>query len=430
MQTLGIFALLVSLMVLGLPVAVAMCLTSVVTLVLLGQTEILSVMGQRMYSSTTAFPLLAIPFFILAGNLMNTGGMTERIFRFAHSLVGHFKGGLGQVNVLGSMVFAGMSGSALADAMGLGAIEVKAMVKSGYQPRFAAAVSAASATIGPVIPPSIPLVIYGSMSGVSVGALFLGGLVPGILMGVAMMVTVYIIAVKRNYPREPRANAHEVVRALLGGLAAIATPALIMGGILSGIFTPTEASVAASIYALFLGLAVYRELHWADLPEILWDTVRQTAQVMFIVAAAGLFGWLLIYLRVPDALIAWLSALSGNPLVVLIIINVILLMLGCFMEGIAIMLLTIPIFMPIIGQLGINPVHFGVLMTLNLMLGLLTPPVGMVLYAMSSVARVPMMVLAKELVPFLVSLFVVLALITAVPVLVTWLPDLIMGAGK
>jgi len=430
MQTLGIFALLVSLMVLGLPVAVAMCLTSVVTLVLLGQTEILSVMGQRMYSSTTAFPLLAIPFFILAGNLMNTGGMTERIFRFAHSLVGHFKGGLGQVNVLGSMVFAGMSGSALADAMGLGAIEVKAMVKSGYQPRFAAAVSAASATIGPVIPPSIPLVIYGSMSGVSVGALFLGGLVPGILMGAAMMVTVYIIAVKRNYPREPRATAREVVRALLGGLAAIATPALIMGGILSGIFTPTEASVAASIYALFLGLAVYRELHWADLPEILWDTVRQTAQVMFIVAAAGLFGWLLIYLRVPDALIAWLSALSGNPLVVLIIINVILLMLGCFMEGIAIMLLTIPIFMPIIGQLGINPIHFGVLMTLNLMLGLLTPPVGMVLYAMSSVARVPMMVLAKELVPFLGSLFVVLALITAVPVLVTWLPDLIMGTGK
>lgn len=430
MQTLGIFALLVSLMVLGLPVAVAMCLTSVVTLVLLGQTEILSVMGQRMYSSTTAFPLLAIPFFILAGNLMNTGGMTERIFRFAHSLVGHFKGGLGQVNVLGSMVFAGMSGSALADAMGLGAIEVKAMVKSGYQPRFAAAVSAASATIGPVIPPSIPLVIYGSMSGVSVGALFLGGLVPGILMGAAMMVTVYIIAVKRNYPREPRATAREVVRALLGGLAAIATPALIMGGILSGIFTPTEASVAASIYALFLGLAVYRELQWADLPEILWDTVRQTAQVMFIVAAAGLFGWLLIYLRVPDALIAWLSALSGNPLVVLIIINAILLMLGCFMEGIAIMLLTIPIFMPIIGQLGINPIHFGVLMTLNLMLGLLTPPVGMVLYAMSSVARVPMMVLAKELVPFLVSLFVVLALITAVPVLVTWLPDLIMGTGK
>jgi tripartite ATP-independent transporter DctM subunit len=430
MQTLAIFALLVTLMVLGLPVAVAMCLTSVVTLFVIGQPEILSVMGQRMYASTTSFPLLAIPFFILAGNLMNTGGMTERIFRFAHSLVGHLKGGLGQVNVLGSMVFAGMSGSALADAMGLGAIEVKAMVKSGYQPRFAAAVSAASATIGPVIPPSIPLVIYGSMSGISVGALFLGGVVPGVLMGLAMMVTVYVIAVKRNYPRERRATWREVVRALLGGLAAIATPGLIMGGILSGVFTPTEASVAACMYALFLGVVVYREMRWSDLPGILWDTVRQTAQVMFIVAAAGLFGWLLIYLRVPDALIAWLTALSSSPLVVLIIINAILLLLGCFMEGIAIMLLTIPIFMPIIVQLGIDPVHFGVLMTLNLMLGLLTPPVGMVLYAMSSVARVPMMELARELVPFLISLFAVLALITVMPALVTWLPNLVMGAAR
>lgn len=430
MQTLGIFALLVFLMLLGLPVAVAMCLTSVVTLVLLGQLDILGVMGQRMYASTTAFPLLAIPFFILAGNLMNTGGMTERIFRFAHSLVGHFKGGLGQVNVLGSMVFAGMSGSALADAMGLGSIEVKAMVKAGYEPRFAAAVSAASATIGPVIPPSIPLVIYGSMSGVSVGALFLGGLVPGLLMGVAMMVTVYIIAIRRNYPRERRATAREVLSALAGGLAAIATPALIMGGILSGVFTPTEASVAACVYALFLGLVVYRELRWSDLPAILWETVTQTAQVMFIVAAAGLFGWLLIYLRVPDALISWLSALSKEPLVVLVIINLILLVLGCFMEGIAIMLLTIPIFMPIIVQLGINPIHFGVLMTLNLMLGLLTPPVGMVLYAMSSIARVPLMILAKELVPFLICLFAVLALITVVPGFVTWLPALVMGTPR
>ena len=417
-------------MMIGLPVAVAMCLTSVITLIVIGQTDILSVMGQRMYASTTAFRLLAIPFFILAGNLMNTGGMTERIFRFAHSLVGHFKGGLGQVNVLGSMVFAGMSGSALADAMGLGSIEVKAMVKAGYEPRFAAAVSAASATIGPVIPPSIPLVIYGSMSDVSIGALFLGGVVPGILMGVAMMVTVYLIAIKRNYPSEPRATLREVGRSLLGGLAAIATPALIMGGILSGVFTPTEASVAACIYALFLGIVVYREMRWSDLAEILWDTVRQTAQVMFIVAAAGLFGWLLIYLRVPDALIAWLSSLSGSPLIALVIINAILLVLGCFMEGIAIMLLTIPIFMPIIVKLGIDPVHFGVLMTLNLMLGLLTPPVGMVLYAMSSIARVPMMVLAKELVPFLISLFVVLAMITVMPALVTWLPTLVMGTGR
>jgi C4-dicarboxylate transporter, DctM subunit len=430
MQTLAIFSLLVLLMLLGLPVAVAMGLTSVITLIAIGQADILSVIGQRMYASTTAFPLLAIPFFILAGNLMNTGGMTERIFRFAHSLVGHFKGGLGQVNVLGSMVFAGMSGSALADAMGLGAIEVKAMVKAGYQPRFAAAVSAASATIGPVIPPSVPLVIYGSMTGVSVGALFLGGVVPGVLMGLAMMVTVYVIASKRNYPREQRASRREVARSLLGGLAALATPLLIMGGILSGAFTPTEAAVVACLYAMFLGMVVYREMVWADLPRILWETVQQTAQVMFIVAAAGLFGWLLIFLRVPDALIAWLTTLSDSPLSVLLIINLILLLLGCFMEGIAIMLLTIPIFVPIISKLGIDPVHFGVLMTLNLMLGMLTPPVGMVLYAMSSVACVPMMELARELVPFLIALVVVLAMITVLPAMVTWLPTLVLGAAR
>jgi C4-dicarboxylate transporter DctM subunit len=313
--------------------------------------------------------------------------------------------------------------------MGLGAIEVKAMVKSGYQPRFAAAVTAASATIGPVIPPSIPLVIYGSMSGISVGALFLGGVVPGALMGLAMMATVYVIAVRRNYPREKRATLREVGQALLGGLAAIATPALIMGGILSGVFTPTEASVAACIYAMFLGMVVYREIAWADLPRILWDTVHQTAQVMFIVAAAGLFGWVLIFLRVPDDLIAWLTSLSDSPLMVLIIINAILLLLGCFMEGIAIMLLTIPIFLPIIGKLGIDPVHFGVMMTLSLMLGLLTPPVGMVLYAVSSVAKVPMMALARELVPFLIGLFAVLVLITLVPATVTWLPRLLMGTS-
>jgi C4-dicarboxylate transporter, DctM subunit len=202
-----------------------------------------------------------------------------------------------------------------------------------------------------------------------------------------------------------------------------------MGGILSGVFTPTEASVAACIYAMFLGMVVYREIAWADLPRILWDTVHQTAQVMFIVAAAGLFGWVLIFLRVPDDLIAWLTSLSDSPLMVLIIINAILLLLGCFMEGIAIMLLTIPIFLPIIGKLGIDPVHFGVMMTLSLMLGLLTPPVGMVLYAVSSVAKVPMMALARELVPFLIGLFAVLVLITLVPATVTWLPRLLMGTS-
>jgi C4-dicarboxylate transporter DctM subunit len=426
MVTFTIFVALFALIILGVPVAIAMGIVGLGALVLLGELGTIGILAQRMYASTTAFTLLAIPFFILAGNLMNTGGTTERIFRFAHCLVGHFRGGLGQVNVFGSMVFSGMSGSALADAMGLGAIEVRAMTKSGYDARFAAAVSAASATVGPVIPPSIPLVIYGSMTGVSVGALFLGGVLPGVLMGVAMMAVVYLLAKKRGYPRERRASLGETLRALLNGVAAIVTPAIMMGGILGGFFTPTEASVVACIYAFFLGKFIYRELGWADLPKIALDTVWQTAQVMFIVAAAGLFGWVLIFLRTPEALIALLTGLADSPLMALALISVILLVLGCFMEGIAIMLLTIPIFMPILGKLGIDPLHFGVVMTLNLMVGLLTPPVGMVLYAMSGISKVPVFELAKEIRPFLIAILAVLALIVLVPATVTWLPGLVL----
>ena len=424
MTTAAIFVVLVGFILLGLPIAVAMGSTAVLAIAFLGDPVMLQVISQRIYGGTTSFTLLAIPFFILAGNLMNTGGMTERIFRFAHSLVGHMRGGLGQVNVVGSMVFAGMSGSALADAMGLGAIEVKAMKEKGYEVPFAAAVSAASATVGPVIPPSVPLVLFGSMTSTSIGALFLGGVVPGFLMGFAMMVVVAIVARKRNYPREPRASFKEAFQGLFDGLLALITPGIIMGGILGGFFTPTEAAVVACIYALVLGMFVYRELKFSDLPALLLDTARQTAQVMWIVGTAALFGWVLIYLRVPDAIIAWLASVSDNKWVILTLINLILLFLGCFMEGLAIMLLTVPIFFPIIVKLGIDPVHFGVMMTLNLMVGLITPPVGMVLYAMSSIAKVSIADLTKELWPFMISIVAVLILITYIQAMVTFLPSL------
>ncbi len=424
MTTAAIFTVLVLFILLGLPIAVAMELTAVLAIAFLGDPVMLQVISQRIYGGTTSFTLLAIPFFILAGNLMNTGGMTERIFRFAHALVGHMRGGLGQVNVVGSMVFAGMSGSALADAMGLGAIEVKAMKEKGYETPFAAAVSAASATVGPVVPPSVPLVLFGSMTSTSIGALFLGGVVPGVLMGFAMMAVVAIVARRRNYPREPRTTVREAMRGLLDGLLALMTPGIIMGGILGGFFTPTEAAVIACIYALCLGVFVYGELKLANLPALLLDTARQTAQVMWIVGAAALFGWVLIYLRVPDAIIAWLTSVSTNKWVILTLINLILLFLGCFMEGLAIMLLTVPIFFPIIVKLGIDPVHFGVMMTLNLMVGLITPPVGMVLYAMSSIAKVSIADLTVELWPFLISIVAVLILITYVPEMVTLLPSL------
>jgi tripartite ATP-independent transporter DctM subunit len=430
MLTLTIFALLVGLILLGLPIAVAMGVTAVLVFLGVGQGEMLSIMGQRMYSATTSFPLLAIPFFILAGNLMNTGGMTHRIFRFAQALVGHIKGGLGHVNVIASMIFAGMTGAALAEAMGLGTIQIPAMKKAGFGKRFSAAVTAAASTIGPVIPPSIPFVIYGSITGTSVGRLFLGGFIPGLLMGVAQMATVYWISTRRGYPREQRATARELMESGKAGVPALLTPLIVMGGILGGIFTPTEASVAASLYALILGMVLYREIRYSELSRAVWDTVESTIRVMFIISTASLFGWLLIYLRIPDAVVTGLLGLSDKPWVILTIINIVLLILGCFMEGIAIMLLTIPVFFPVVTKLGIDPVHFGVVMTLNLMVGLLTPPVGMVLYAVASISDVDVWELSRELVPFMTSIVVVLIAITFFPALVTFVPDLVMGGSR
>ncbi|MEK6717126.1 MAG: TRAP transporter large permease [candidate division NC10 bacterium] len=429
-MTLAVFGALGALMLLGLPIAVSMGLTAILTFLALGEPGLLSMVPQRMYAGTTGFPLLAIPFFILAGNLMNAGGMTHRIFRFAQCLVGHIKGGLGHVNVVGSMIFAGMSGSAVADAAGLGMVEIQAMLKAGYDRRFSAAVTAASSTIGPIIPPSIPFVIFGSMTGTSVGRLFLGGFLPGLVMGLALMITVYIVAEQRGYPRERRATLRELLDSSLDGAAALGAPVIIIGGILAGIFTPTEAAVVACIYALILGLVVYREIGLADLPRILWETLEHTIRVMFIISAASLFGWVLIQQRIPTMIVEGLMALTGQRWVLLLIINGILLILGCFMEGIAIMLLTIPVFMPLVARVGVDPVHFGVMMTLNLMIGLLTPPVGMCLYAVSSISQVPLWPLARELWPYIAALLVSLALITYIPGLVLWIPNLLMGAAR
>ncbi len=427
MLVLLIFSVLVLLILLGFPIAVAMGLTAIGFFLGLGEPRMIGAMAQRMYAGASSFPLLAIPFFILAGNLMNVGGMTDRMFSFARTLVGHVRGGLAHVSVLASMLFAGVSGAALAEAMGLGVIEVKAMKDGGFDKTFAGAVVASSSTIGPVIPPSIPLVIYGALAEVSVGSLFLGGVIPGVLMGVGIMIIIYVLAVRRGYRAEPRATPAQVMRAGIDGALGLLAPGIIMGGILGGVFTPTEAAVAAVLYALVVGVLVYRELDLRRLTSILWETVEQTARVMFIIAAAGMFGWLLIYIRAPQAIVEALTQLTSSKFAILLILNLILLVLGCFMEGIAIMLLTVPIFVPVLARFGIDPVHFGVVMTLNLMIGLLTPPVGMVLYAVSTIADVPVVRLAWELVPFMIVLGVVLVLITFVPELVTWLPRLVMG---
>ena len=425
MVTFGIFAVMVALMLIGVPVAVAMGITAVGTFVLLGEGSILAMIAQRMYAATTGFTLLAIPFFILAGNLMNTGGITNRIFQFANSLIGHVKGGLGHVNVLASLIFSGMSGSAVADAAGLGLIEIKAMDDGGYDRKFSAAITAASSTIGPVVPPSIPFVIYGSITNTSVGKLFLAGFIPGLLMAVSMMVAVSIIARIRNYPKGKRASLKEIWESFSAAILPILTPVIIIGGILFGLFTPTEAAVVACVYALFLGLVVYREIRIRDLPRILWETTLQTVRVLFIISAAGFFGWLLIHQRIPDAVIVGLTSFSSSPEVLLLIIIGILLILGCFMEGIAVLVITIPIFMPLIARYNIDPVQFGVVMILCSMIGLVTPPVGMSLYAVASISEVDIWTLSKELLPYIVGILIVTLIIAFFPGLALFLPNLI-----
>jgi len=420
-----IFGTLIGFILLGVPVAVSMGITAVLTFIFLGEGHILTMLAQRMYFSTTSFTLLAIPFFILTGHIMNAGGVTQRIFNFARAFVGHIWGGLGQVNVVASMIFSGMSGAAVADAAGLGLIEIRAMTDNGYDRNFSAAITAASSTIGPVIPPSIPFVIYGSLTGVSVGKLFIAGFTPGVLMGLAMMVAVFFISRRRKYPRSKRASLKELIVSFRKSVLSLGTVVIIIGGIIGGIFTPTEASVAASLYALFLTMVVYRELKIKDLPGVFWRTLMDSIRVLFIIAAAGFFGWLLIYYKIPEGIILSLTAVSTNRFVLLAIIIGILLVLGCFLEGIAVLVITIPVFIPLINQFGVDQVQFGVIMILCSMIGLLTPPVGMSLYAVSSISGVSIGEMTKELWPYLLGIFMVLLVITFIPGVSLWLVNLV-----
>jgi C4-dicarboxylate transporter, DctM subunit len=425
MLALIIFLILLIFIFAGTPIAVALGLTSVGIFAIIGEADNLLIFSQRMYSATTGFTLLAIPFFIFAGNLMNTGGITNRIFRFAKSLVGHKWGGLGQVNVIASLIFSGMSGAAVADAAGLGMIEIKAMTDNGYDKEFSAAITAASSTIGPVVPPSIPFVIYGTMTGVSVASLFLAGFVPGFLMALTMIIVVYFISRRRKYPRYPKADIKERLISFKEAFLSLLTPIIIIGGILSGQFTPTEAAVIACMYALFLGMVVYKEIKWNQLIDIIRNTILHTIKVMFIISAAGFFGWFLTYLRLPQMVIEGLTSFTTNPVALMMIIIAILLIIGCFLEGIAVLLITIPVFMPIVAAIGMDPVQFGVVMILASMIGLLTPPVGMCLYAVSSISDVKIFRLSKEVFPYIIGIFIVLLAIAFIPALSLWLPSLL-----
>lgn len=422
----ALFGLLIGLILLGVPVAFAMGLSVIFALSMTDAMQLLPVIAQRMYSGSTSFILLAIPFFILAGLLMNAVGMTTRIFRFANHLVGRVTGGLGLVNVVASMIFSGMSGSAVADASGLGAIEIKAMNEAGYDRKFSAAVTAASSTIGPVVPPSIPFVIYGGLTGVSVGSLFLAGIVPGLLMGVLLMVAVYIVSRRRGYPRNPtHPTLREFVLSFLDAAVALGSVVIIVGGITTGLFTPTEAAVVACLYALFLGFFVYRSLHVRELPGIVWEAAQSSMQVLLIIATASAFAWTLTLLRIPEGIVSFVTSSGGHPLLVLISINLLILLLGCFMEGISIMLVSIPVLLPVLSQIGVDPLHFGVIITLNIMIGLITPPMGLSLYGVMSISNVSLPVMFKELIPYYLALLMALLIVTVWPGLVLLVPRLL-----
>lgn len=419
----GLLLTLCVLILLGTPIAVALAVVAIGTMYWAAGFDLLFIFIQRIYAGTTSFPLLAIPFFILAGNLMNTGGMTTRIFAAAQVVVGRIRGGLGHVNVIASMLFSGMSGSAVADAAGLGVVEVKAMREAGYSGRFAATITAVSSTIGPIIPPSIPLVIYGSLANVSIGALFIAGIVPGLMMAASLMIAIALLAKRKGLPVYERPlDSPASWRVLLHATPAFVMPVIVVGGILGGYTTPTEAAVIASAYALLVGMLFYRELKPAHLIDILWISGRQTVQVMFIIACASPFGWVLIQQQIPAAMIQSLFALSSEPWIILLIVNVVLLMLGMFIEGVAIIIIAFPLLLPVMVQIGVDPVHFGIIMVLNLMIGLVTPPVGMCLYAVSAVSDVPVGEMVHEIWPYVLALLIVLLLVTFIPEISLWLP--------
>ena len=418
-----LFVLLAVLLVIGVPVAVSLAVASLVYIMIDGLPEV--VLVHNMINGIDSFPLLAIPFFILAGHLMNTAGITTKIFAFARALVGWMHGGLGHVNVGASIIFAGMSGAAVADAGGLGNVEIKAMRDAGYDTDFSVGITAASSTIGPIIPPSLPLVIFGVMASASIGELFAAGLIPGLLMALSLMIMVAIYSRRRSYPRDAAFDSRRLWVTFKGAFFPLLTPVIVVGGIVTGAFTPTEAAVAAVAYALFLGLVIYRSLNWRHLVRVSIDTIETSAAILMIVAAATIFAWILTANQVATLLGDSLLDLTENKYILVMIIMAMVLLIGMFMETIAAITILVPVLLPIAAKVGLDPVHLGIIVILNLMIGLLTPPVGMVLYVLADVAGVRFEQCVKATMPFLVPLVIVLLLIAFFPQIALWLPTAI-----
>ncbi len=409
----------------GVPIYAALGVAAMAFVAMAGMPA--DIVPQKLAQSINSFPLLAAPLFILMGNIMNSSGITDRIFGFATACVGWVRGGLCHANILASVIFAGMSGSAVADAGGVGALEIRAMKNAGYDANTAAAITAASATIGPIIPPSLPMVIYGVSADVSIGGLFLAGIVPGLLMAGALAAMATVVAKRRNMPRHDFPGARELWTAYKRAHWALMTPVILFGGMMAGIMTPTEAAAVATVYALFLGLVIYREFDLRELPRLIVDTVETTGMVLALVMTAAALAWCLSIARVPQTLAPLIVEHIGNPLLFLLAVNVLLLLVGCFMEALAAMLILIPILTPVAATLGIDPIQFGVIFVLNLMIGTITPPVGVVLFITSRIAGISFEAMSRAIVPWLLPLLGVLIALSLWPALTTWLPRDVFG---
>ena len=414
----------VVLLVIGVPISISIGASAVLGCLSLGYPMV--VIGQKMVSGIDSFLLIAIPLFIFAGNLMNAGSITKKIFNTARELVGWIPGGLGHANVIASVIFAGMSGSAVADAGGLGAIEMEAMKTNGYDEDFAGSVTAASSVIGPIFPPSIPLIIYGSVASVSVSKLFMGGIVPAVIMAVLLMIMVYYFAIRRKYERH-RFSGKALWREFRGSLLALVTPLIILSGFTEGWFTPTEASSVAVIYALIVSVFAYRSMTWKQFLKCLKDSALSSANTLFIIGSSTLFTYVMAMEGISNKMAGAILAMSSSPIMILLILNVMLLILGMFMEPGATLMLMLPVLLPIAQKLGLDLVHFGVMLVLNLMIGQVTPPFGVCLFVISDVNKIKLEKLYKAILPWCIPLILTLILVTYFPGVVTWLPGVLLG---
>jgi len=420
--------LLLVLMVFGIPISYALGMISYVVIIIASGIDKISpeLIANRLYYSLNSFPILAIPLFILAGQIMNEAKLTEKIFDFVNKSIGHIRGGLGHSNVVASMIFAGMSGSATADAGGLGAVELKAMNDAGYPKKFSVGITGSSSMIGTIIPPSIPMVLYGVLANVSISKLFMGGLLPGILMGLSLMIIAYFYSFRYSFPKKQKECFSVILDSFKKAFLSLITPLIIIGGMWSGVFTPTEAGATAVAYSILLGVVIYRNINLKSLWKVFKESTKLSVQVLFILSFGAFYGYLLIRYRIPMVMAEYIMSISQNPLIFLLIINIFFLIVGCFMSTVVSITILTPIMIPIVKAFGIDPLHFGIIMVLNLTLGNLTPPFGMVLYTLSSVAKMSVNEVIESVAPFLIPLLVVLLLIIFFPKIVTFIPLYLM----